>query len=495
MCNGLPIEAIRLNFVGGTITGMDVWNKFNFKSPNYHIEFPATANSVDVVEAIVNEIDSLKVGTAIEIPVGEALPGLVEEGKKTVNEAWKNDPTFRAVKAQEFIEIAQKELGIRADVFSDYDLNYVSKKHKIKIPYALYQASRMRLHAAGLWDSSVTKSAAALRGSGEEAPERVIQVMVQRANTEVFDPPVGQPKKEQIDINEAFAALEESVKLVIEGHLPSIIVTGPGGTGKTYTVSSVLKGAGLKESFDYVLVKGNITEASLYEALFYYRDKLLVFDDTDAVFKNETTANMLKAALDSSGVRKISWRTKKTINTETWTKERRDNYYGALDAEFFGGGDAAPEGFDIGGSADEEPEGENKGYEGGDELDDLKLPSSFVFTGRVIFLTNYTKEELVKKGLGPVITRSLVVPIEPTAEEIFSRLQKIMGTINLVATDGQTVTEPPAEMKQECLAYMRKRYEDGYLPVPNIRYFVNVLKIRASGNPKWESIARFLSGT
>jgi len=48
-------------------------------------------------------------------------------------------------------------------------------------------------------------------------------------------------------------------------------------------------------------MKGKSSPFGLYSTLYMNRNKLIVFDDMDSVFKDTDTVNMLKAALDSTG--------------------------------------------------------------------------------------------------------------------------------------------------------------------------------------------------
>jgi hypothetical protein len=92
-------------------------------------------------------------------------------------------------------------------------------------------------------------------------------------------------------------------------------------------------------------VSGSISAVGLYQALWYTRNGgILVLDDVDDVFRDETALNLLKGALDSSPVRTISWR-----------KEAR-------------------------------------------WLDENGIPDRFEFKGHVVFLTNIDFETIIQSG-------------------------------------------------------------------------------------------------
>lgn len=157
-------------------------------------------------------------------------------------------------------------------------------------------------------------------------------------------------------INERFEMLADLIKMVINKNARSVLLTGEGGVGKTHTVLTELEAAGkidvkkapkpvkakveqlavagddeesdeedgearfdnrdadsvLMERFelgDFVVMKGYSSAAGLYEFLYTYRDKIIIFDDCDSVLKDGTAVNLLKAALDTYDERWVTWNT------------------------------------------------------------------------------------------------------------------------------------------------------------------------------------------
>ena len=115
-----------------------------------------------------------------------------------------------------------------------------------------------------------------------------------------------------------FTILDDMTRAVKAGHVRAMIVSGPPGVGKSFGVETVLakhdvfadvaNDGKLKK---YEIVKGAMSALGLYKKLFEYRDKkcILVFDDCDSVLLDDLSLNILKAALDSSAKRTISWNT------------------------------------------------------------------------------------------------------------------------------------------------------------------------------------------
>ena len=115
-------------------------------------------------------------------------------------------------------------------------------------------------------------------------------------------------------IGERFEILHEMTRAATTGDIRAMIVSGPPGVGKSFGVEQEVERACL---FDQVankklraeVIKGAVTPVALYCTLYKYSDpnSMIVFDDCDSVFFDDTSLNLLKAALDSGKKRKISW--------------------------------------------------------------------------------------------------------------------------------------------------------------------------------------------
>lgn len=108
-------------------------------------------------------------------------------------------------------------------------------------------------------------------------------------------------------INQKFDFMAKLVRMVLLKIQESVVITGEGGLGKTYTVQQELDNAGLVKGTDYHVVKGYTTAKGLYRTLYEQNGKIIMFDDCDEALKNEVAKNILKGALDSFGERIISW--------------------------------------------------------------------------------------------------------------------------------------------------------------------------------------------
>ncbi len=163
------------------------------------------------------------------------------------------------------------------------------------------------------------------------------------ANSLAFEAlPSGDDSEESIEdakkrITLRYSAMERMCRRLVAGGMPSLIVSGPPGLGKSYTaleaieekeaegkLSNVLTAGMLDADEDnednandlasagvkmYDVISGSITAVGLYQALWNVREGgIILLDDIDEVFRDEVCLNLLKAALDSGKKRMLSWR-------------------------------------------------------------------------------------------------------------------------------------------------------------------------------------------
>jgi replication-associated recombination protein RarA len=191
------------------------------------------------------------------------------------------------------------------------------------------------------------------------------------------------PKQEKCEfsVDERFQFIEQFVGMVKRKVMNSMIITGDGGLGKTYTVINTLKKLGLKEdtigeySGDFIVIKGYSTAKALYRTLWENNDKIIIFDDCDSIHRDPIGANILKGALDSEEKRIITW-----------------------GAEF---------------SEREE------------------LPNRFEFTGRVIFISNLP----LMKFPQALLSRSMKVDLTLTTNEKVDRIAHVFQEVDADAFD------------------------------------------------------------
>lgn len=132
--------------------------------------------------------------------------------------------------------------------------------------------------------------------------------------------PVSKETDEQIiaRMRERFDILNDMTRAVKMGNVRAMIVSGAPGVGKSFGVEQVLSRHDLFPTVadnsklkKYEIVKGAMSAIGLYKKLYEFSDKkcILVFDDCDSILLDDIALNILKAALDTSEKRTISWNT------------------------------------------------------------------------------------------------------------------------------------------------------------------------------------------
>ena len=141
--------------------------------------------------------------------------------------------------------------------------------------------------------------------SKEEAVEIPVEVKPEKTDEERI-----------AEIAERFNILDEMTQGSIDGVVRGMIVTGPPGIGKSFGVEQVIEKNSLFDKLAdkpvrYGTEKGAASAIGLYQLLYRYADpgSVLVLDDCDSILWDEVSLNLLKAALDSSAKRMISWNT------------------------------------------------------------------------------------------------------------------------------------------------------------------------------------------
>lgn len=92
---------------------------------------------------------------------------------------------------------------------------------------------------------------------------------------------------------EAMSVYKDYLKMLVDGHINSVLCHSRAGLGKTYTTVRMLKEMGV----DYKYVSGVSTAVALYKLLFENNGKVLVLDDIETLFQDDRIINILKSAL------------------------------------------------------------------------------------------------------------------------------------------------------------------------------------------------------
>lgn len=195
-----------------------------------------------------------------------------------------------------------------------------------------------------------------------------------------------------------FRTLDRMAFGVVAGNVRSMIVSGPAGIGKTYTIEGILESAEAEGKIKYEKISGFVKATGLFKTLWNNRHEncVILIDDADSAFDDEVALNLLKAALDTNKRRVISWRSEKIFMDEV-----------------------------------------------GEEI-----PSSFEYRGSMIFITNKNFEQVIAQGknMAPhfqaLISRSFYLDLnfESTREYIL-RIEDVLKTTDMAYTVGLTESD------------------------------------------------------
>lgn len=258
--------------------------------------------------------------------------------------------------------------------------------------------------------ASVASMKSNARKNGQLAPSGSVSASLLASasyNMAMPDEPAETEEERSNRIRRRYATLDRMAFQVANGNLPSLIVSGPPGLGKSFTVEKILREvrgdatSDLIEEEDfkpYDIISGTISAVGLYIALWNQRDGgVVVLDDCDGAFGDEVCLNLLKAVLDSSPQRWVSYR-----KEAQWMK-------------------------------------------------DMGIPTTFAFEGSVVFCTNMDFESTIAKG-GPLaphfsalIDRSLYLSLTMrTTEDFITRIRHVAIEDGMLARSG--ISEEDAEM-------------------------------------------------
>ena len=144
----------------------------------------------------------------------------------------------------------------------------------------------------------------------------------------MFNAPASKKKKKTTEtdeqaidrIRERFDILTMMTEATQEGSVRAMIVSGPPGVGKSYGVEEQLNKANIFNKMadvspKFEVVRGSMSALGLYQKLYKFSSpgNILVLDDCDSVLFDDISLNILKAALDSSKKRHISWNTESRV--------------------------------------------------------------------------------------------------------------------------------------------------------------------------------------
>lgn len=261
-----------------------------------------------------------------------------------------------------------------------------------------------------------------------------------QAMMNVDSAPVRVETDEEVEakLADRFEVLESMTQLAIDGEVRSLVVSGPAGLGKSWTVEKALETWDPSEQ-DHTVIRGYVRPTGLFKLLYQHRARgqVVVFDDADSIFYDDTSINLLKAACDTTDRRRISYISEAVLVDEE-TAER--------------------------------------------------LPKSFDFEGTVIFITNCDFDSMIDRGhklaphLAAIVSRSHYVDLAMrTKRDYIVRIRQVIKQ-GLLADRGLSDTE-----QHEVAQYVEDNQDK--LRELSLRMALKVASIRRKGG-NWQKVAR-----
>ena len=238
-------------------------------------------------------------------------------------------------------------------------------------------------------------------------------------------------------LDETLDDIYQISRKVAAGGFNSLMISGRAGTGKTYSVEKALSDEGLIIDDDFIMVSGAVSTIMMFKKMFQYRTKVLVFDDCDAVFRDENGRNILKAALDTKKVRRISYLKKSGLVFD-------------------------PKDYEM------DPEGEFNMIENG------MVPAYFDFAGRVIFISNLAKDKADPDGA--IRSRSILIDVNPDDATIMERIKTLLPYLE--------PRDMAMEDKLEIYEFMKTAND------VSMRTFVKAAGFKDANLPNWKRMTK-----
>jgi hypothetical protein len=236
-------------------------------------------------------------------------------------------------------------------------------------------------------------------------------------------------------LGERFEILDVLAEACTVGNARALIVSGPAGLGKSYTIEKRLNEWDPNE-INHTIVKGYVRATGLVKLLYQYREagQVIVFDDADSIFFDDVSLNLLKAVCDTTERRRVSWLSEgKLVDEETA----------------------------------------------------ILIPRSFDFDGTIIFITNMDMDAMIDRGhklaphLTALVSRSHYIDLAmKTRRDYLIRIRQVIKQ--------GLLSELSSSERKDVIAFIEKNHEK--LRELSLRMALKLGALRKS-NVNWERLA------
>lgn len=255
-------------------------------------------------------------------------------------------------------------------------------------------------------------------------------------------------------VSDRFDIMYKIAKGCAQGLVPSIVISGAGGIGKTWGITQIVENerqqrqamlelmpnTGVSELIVEV-IGGYMTPLHLYMALYRNRfdNSLLIFDDCDSVLEDGKSINLLKHATDSSPVRKISYAS------------------------------------------------------GAKELEDEDIPTGFEFQGTIMVISNYDFHGIVARGRHKLVPhlQALMTRTDVLDLKLHSNREKVIWINHVVESTNMLVNDGLSGEQQTMVMKYLETHQDSFLSLSfrNVRRIAGYMKMDFEN---WERYANVL---
>lgn len=239
-------------------------------------------------------------------------------------------------------------------------------------------------------------------------------------------------------LDERFSILNDLTVGSTKGDIKALIVSGPPGLGKSYTVESVISQFDPTGSCSEI-IKGYVRPTGLLRALYRRRfsNNIIVFDDADNVFFEDVSLNLIKAATDSTDKRRISWMSEANFEDE----------------------------------------------------DGDKIPRQFEFKGTIIFITNLNFQTMIDRGhklaphLAALESRAMYLDLAmSTRRDFLIRIKQVLEN-GMLTTAGYS-----ADIELDVTNFIEQNLSS--LREVSLRTVLKLAAMRKTNPSRFESMAR-----
>lgn len=250
-------------------------------------------------------------------------------------------------------------------------------------------------------------------------------------------------------IQERFKSMERVVASAASGTgLRAMMVRGAPGVGKTFTLERRLGELARDKGVKFRSVAGNITGVELFKLGYDYRDpgNVIILDDADSIFQDESALNVLKAMTDTKMVRMVSW--------------------------LSGNPNLAKRDPDTGEYLD----------------DDEKVPPVYEYNGSICFITNLDFTAIAEANMGRLTEHiKALLSRAPYIDLHLNTLREVNAWIRYIAIEGDLFKNygiTDSAVRDMLLKWFDENIK--YLRQLSIREMIKLIELYKAGKDTWQ---------